>query len=82
MSKFIVGLACIRFNLSAIATGLTPAARRNIPDAARPRAAGTPYGSLGQYGGMVWPCGVYAGRDGSDGRALDGGCRKQRAHKH
>ena len=37
-----------------------------------------PYWDLEPYGGLVWPCGVYAGLVSSEGVALEGECRRQR----
>lgn len=41
-------------------------------------ASEPPYWYLEQYGGLVWPCGVYAGLDdGGEGGTLESRCRKQ-----
>ncbi len=36
-----------------------------------------PYWTMEQYGGLVWPCGVYAGLEDGGGETLDVQCRKQ-----
>lgn len=38
-----------------------------------------PHWTLGQFGGYVWPCGVYAGLQGPAGEDLQAACRSQRA---
>lgn len=41
-------------------------------------ASEPPYWYMEQYGGLVWPCGVYAGlEDGSEDGPLESRCRKQ-----
>lgn len=40
-------------------------------------ASEPPYWYLEQYGGFVWPCGVYAGLNASGGELLDKECRLQ-----
>lgn len=43
-------------------------------------ASEPPYWYMEQYGGLVWPCGVYAGlEDGGEGGTLESRCRKQQA---
>lgn len=41
-------------------------------------ASEPPYWYLEQFGGFVWPCGVYKGLDGPDGMALEAQCRAVR----
>lgn len=38
-----------------------------------------PHWTLAQFGGYVWPCGVYAGLQGPTGEDLQAACRSQRA---
>ncbi len=41
-------------------------------------ASEPPYWYMEQYGGLIWPCGVYAGlEDGSEEGTLERRCRKQ-----
>lgn len=43
-------------------------------------ASEPPYWYMEQYGGLVWPCGVYAGlEDGGEGGTLESRCRQQQA---
>lgn len=42
-------------------------------------ASEPPYWYLKEYGGFVWPCGVYVGLTDGDGKPLDLQCRQQRA---
>lgn len=46
-------------------------------------ASEPPYWYMEQYGGLVWPCGVYAGlEDGSEDGPLESRCRKQAKQQH
>ncbi|MDY7540545.1 hypothetical protein RGU72_20010 [Undibacterium sp. 5I1] len=45
-------------------------------------AAEPPYWSMEQYGGLVWPCGVYKGLEDGSGETLDVQCRKQINARH
>ena len=38
-----------------------------------------PHWALEPYGGLVWPCGVYAGLQGPTGEDLEAACRRERA---
>ena len=38
-----------------------------------------PHWSLDQFGGLVWPCGVYAGLESATGEDLQAACRQQPA---
>lgn len=42
-------------------------------------AAEPPYWYLEQYGGLVWPCGVYKGLLSSGPETLEAQCRRQRS---
>lgn len=44
-------------------------------------ASEPPYWYLEDYGGFVWPCGVYAGLEDGRPGTMEGRCRKQRARK-
>lgn len=45
-------------------------------------ASEPPYWYMEQYGGLVWPCGVYAGLMGAeDGVTLEELCRRQRSRR-
>ncbi|MBP6750691.1 MAG: hypothetical protein KA144_13715 [Xanthomonadaceae bacterium] len=41
-------------------------------------ASEPPYWYLEQFGGFVWPCGVYKGLDAPDGENLEAQCRLER----
>lgn len=41
-----------------------------------------PYWYLKQYGGFVWPCGVYQGLDDGGAETLEKRCRSERFRKH
>jgi hypothetical protein len=44
-------------------------------------ASEPPYWNLEPYGGLVWPCGVYADMKSSEGEDLEPLCRKQRSER-
>lgn len=41
-------------------------------------ASEPPHWSLEQFGGLRWPCGVYAGLQGPEGQDLQQACRRER----
>lgn len=42
-------------------------------------ASEPPHWSLEQFGGLRWPCGVYAGLQGTEGQDLEAACRRDSA---
>lgn len=44
-------------------------------------ASEPPYWYMDQYGGLIWPCGVYAGLDDTSGSSLEKECRSERGKR-